>query len=114
MVDQQRFYEEVGRRIREARKNRKPSLTQEGLAELVSLTRTSITNLEKGRQKFLVHTLADIATALHVPASSLLPQPNGEVNRKLEEVLKDRPKSEKDWIKSTLSAAKKERDVSGS
>jgi hypothetical protein len=32
----------------------------------------------------------------------------------LEEVLKDRPKSEKDWIKSTLSAAKKERDVSGS
>lgn len=114
MVNQQGFYEEVGRRIKDARKQRKPSLTQEGLAELVSLTRTSITNVEKGRQKLMLHTLAEIATALQVPAASLLPQPSGETDRKLEESLKDRPKAEKDWIKSTLSAANKERADSGS
>ena len=62
----------------------------------------------------MLHTLAEIANALHVPAASLLPQANGEEDRKLEEALKDRPKAEKDWIKSTLSAAKKERDHSGS
>ncbi len=59
MADRRAFYEEVGRRIRDARLARKPKLTRQGLAELVSLTRTSITNVEKGRQNFLLHTLAE-------------------------------------------------------
>jgi transcriptional regulator with XRE-family HTH domain len=49
-------------------------LTQEALASQVSLTRTSITNIEKGRQKFLLHTLFDIASALGVPPGTRLPQ----------------------------------------
>ncbi|MBL8824601.1 MAG: helix-turn-helix transcriptional regulator [Planctomycetia bacterium] len=101
------FYEEVGRRIRDARKRRKPVLTQEGLAGLVSLTRTSITNVEKGRQKFLLHTLADIAAALHVDPASLLPQSAAGAEHQLDEALKHRPKSEKDWIRSAVNAAQK-------
>ena len=79
--DHKAFYEEVGRRIRDARKRRNPKLTQQGLAELVSLTRTSITNVERGRQKFLLHTLADLAKALQVEPASLLPRLEAEPER---------------------------------
>lgn len=114
MNNHQVFYEEVGRRIRDARKRRKPPLTQEALAKLVSLTRTSITNVEKGRQKFLLHTLADIAVALQVDPATLLPQTSAEAECQLDEALKDRPQAEKTWIKSAVSAAQKGRNDDGS
>lgn len=113
MDDHQALYEEVGRRIREARKRREPPLTQEALGEMVSLTRTSITNVEKGRQKFLLHTLVDIAAALQVEPASLLPQSNAESDGRLDEALKDRSKAEKEWIKSAVSAAEKARSGDG-
>ena len=99
------YYEDVGRRIRKARKDRK--LTQEDLASLVSLTRTSITNIEKGRQKLLLHTLAQIAHALHVEPANLLPDAVGEPENDLDEALKGRPGPEKAWIKSALLSARK-------
>ena len=108
------FYEEVGRRIRDARTRRKPPLTQEQLAKEVALTRTSITNVEKGRQKVLLHTLADIAVALQVHPASLLPESDGDGARQLEKVLKDRPRSEKEWIKSAVSAAQRGKTDDGS
>lgn len=114
MKNHQVFYEEVGRRIRDARKRRKPPLTQEALGKLVSLTRTSITNVEKGRQKFLLHTLADIAAVLQVEPASLLPQSSAEGEQQLDEALKDRPQAEKTWIKSAVSAAQKGRHDDGS
>lgn len=113
MNDQDAFYQEVGRRIREARKRRKPLLTQEALADMVSLTRTSITNVEKGRQKFLLHTLADIAAALQVEPASLLPE-SGADTEQLDVVLRNRTKSEKDWIKSTITAVEMGRTGDGS
>jgi len=111
--DHKAFYEEVGRRIRDARKRRNPKLTQQGLAELVSLTRTSITNVERGRQKFLLHTLADLAKALQVEPASLLPRLEAEPERNLEDALKDRPRSEKEWIKSAVNAAREGRSGDG-
>lgn len=114
MDDQSSFYEEVGRRIREARKLRKPKLTQQGLADLVALTRTSITNVEKGRQKLLLHTLADIAIALQVEPASLLPDSGAKPERLLEESLRDRSQSEKEWIRSAVSAAQHGDDDNGS
>lgn len=113
MDTHQAFYREVGRRICEARKRRKPPLTQAGLAELVSLTRTSITNVEKGRQKFLLHTLADIAHALQVDPVSLLPPTDTPADRQLDEALKDRPQSEKEWIKVAVTAAQTGRSDDG-
>jgi transcriptional regulator with XRE-family HTH domain len=71
-LDQKALYEVVGRRLREAR--REMRLTQGALAESVGLSRTSLTNIEKGRQKILVHTLFALATALQIPASELLPE----------------------------------------
>ncbi|HCR55633.1 TPA: hypothetical protein DIV49_01550 [Candidatus Saccharibacteria bacterium] len=114
MVDEQEFYQEVGRRIRDARKGRKPPLTQQALGELVSLTRTSITNVEKGRQKFLLHTLANIAAALQVEPGSLLPELPLDSDELLDMALKNRPHAEKLWIKSVVSAAQRGRNRHGS
>lgn len=72
-VDDQALYADVGRRIRDARLRQ--NLTQDALASAISLTRTSITNIEKGRQKILLHTLFDVAGVLGVEPTSLLPQP---------------------------------------
>jgi transcriptional regulator with XRE-family HTH domain len=69
--DQERFYRAAGLQIQQARKGR---MTQAQLARASSLTRTSITNIEKGRQKIFLHTLFDIALALGVEPTTLLPQ----------------------------------------
>ena len=65
------FYEATGARIRAARVAR--GLTQTELAASVGLTRTSVVNIEKGRQKMLVHTLHDFAAALGSVVADLLP-----------------------------------------
>jgi DNA-binding XRE family transcriptional regulator len=103
---QQAFYEEVGRRIRDARKRRTPPLTQDELARLVGLTRTSITNVEQGRQKCLLHTLADVASALQVEVASLIPT-STTATADLNAALRNRPVEEKEWIIATLDAANK-------
>jgi transcriptional regulator with XRE-family HTH domain len=107
MTDQQAFYAEVGRRIRQTREER--GLTQEALAELVSLTRTSITNIEKGRQKILAHTLVDLATALRVAPATLLPESNTRADSELDELLKERSRAEQDWIKAAIGSLEEEK-----
>lgn len=82
-------------------------MTQEALGRIVSLTRTSITNIEKGRQKVLLHTLADIAAALETEPGRLLPRANPEGDKHLEMALKNRSQSEKNWIKNAVTAARK-------
>jgi transcriptional regulator with XRE-family HTH domain len=68
MPDQ--FNEELGRRIRTAREGK---LTQEALGSRIGLSRTAVTNIECGRQRLLVDQLVDIAAAIGVPPSDLLP-----------------------------------------
>jgi len=100
MVDQEIFYREVGRNIKARRDEL--GLSQEALASQISLTRTSITNIEKGRQKFLLHTFMDIASALGVPAPSLLPKPTNVPKDGLEAKLKDLPLHKKTWVRETV------------
>lgn len=106
MEDQIAFYLEVGRKIRAAREDR--GLTQDALASLVSLTRTSITNIEKGRQKLLLHTLVDVAVALNIPPLKLLPDNRPESgNRAVDQLLKSRSPKERAWVRSALNLSKK-------
>ncbi len=91
-----RIYRVFGSRLREIREQ--ADVTQEELARRVDLSRTSITNIEKGRQRILLHQLVDFADALKVPASELMPktEPGSEELRedvaKIVEALKGAPK----------------------
>lgn len=97
-------YALVGQAIKEKREL--AGLTQEGLAQRVSLTRTSITNIEKGRQRILVHTLFQIAEALLIEPSALLPQSSGEKPSTLADKIRRLPVKERErkWILDTTSS----------
>jgi len=106
VLDQTALYKTIGDAVRKAREKR--GLTQRELGSQVSLTRTSITNIEWGRQKLLVHTLVDLAHALSVPVTELL----GDVAfhnpiEELDELIKTRPRIEQEWIKKTLGPKRK-------
>lgn len=97
------FYEEVGRRVRAARLDHRPSVSQGDLGKIVGLSRTSITNLEKGRQKCLIHTLLSIANALDIDVKTLIPelqaaQPDAKPEMKNQSV------AEQTWILSSIQA----------
>lgn len=94
------FYADVGRRIRRARKA--VGLTQQALASLVSLSRTSVTNLEQGRQKLLVHTLVDVALALRVQPADLLPRINSAFNSSFDKLVEERSPIEQAWIRAAV------------
>lgn len=65
------FYEELGARIRAARVSAKKN--QEELAIEIGLTRPSIVNMEKGRQRPSIHNLLEIANVLQVQYTQLVP-----------------------------------------
>jgi DNA-binding XRE family transcriptional regulator len=70
-TESQGFYRAFGAKVATARKARK--ITQAKLASVLGLSRTSVTNIEKGRQQVQVHTLARLADILSVHVSDLLP-----------------------------------------
>ncbi|HUZ54061.1 MAG TPA: helix-turn-helix transcriptional regulator [Streptosporangiaceae bacterium] len=65
------FYEQFGQRVRSARLNQ--GLNQEALGHRVGLERSSISNVEKGRQRVQLHMLLEFSTALGVSPAQLLP-----------------------------------------
>lgn len=64
-------YIALGERVRSLREKR--HLTQEALADQVGLSRTSVTNIERGRQAVLVHQLLLFARALDAKLTELVP-----------------------------------------
>jgi transcriptional regulator with XRE-family HTH domain len=65
-----------GSRVRALREKR--NVTQEELGRRVDLSRTSIVNIEKGRQRILLHQIVDIAGALDAKPGELLPKEPAE------------------------------------
>jgi transcriptional regulator with XRE-family HTH domain len=108
MINSERFYHNIGQNIKVRREQL--GLTQEALAAQVALTRTSITNIEKGRQKLLLHTFMDIVAALGVGPVSLLPQLIEESHEDLSK-LKGAPigkREQMEWIKTTVESTQTE------
>jgi transcriptional regulator with XRE-family HTH domain len=66
-----RVYVEIGGRVRRARKEH--GWNQADLAHAVDLARSSIANLEAGRQRPPVHIMLLIAQALDISVATLLP-----------------------------------------
>lgn len=99
---QEAFYAELGRRIKRARQQK--ALTQQALADAIGLTRTSITNIECGRQPVMAHHLVRIASSLGVELISLLPSPvppPPEITAKLRGLGHDK----RDWVSRVIASA---------
>ena len=96
------FYVELGKRIRAARKQRK--FTQEKLATAVQLTRTSITNIEAGRQPVLAHHLVRLARALAMTVPELLPLTVDAATPELDERLRSFPEGQRNWIQKIVTS----------
>lgn len=64
------LYEALGRRVTRARLRR--GLTQAELGTAVGLVRSSIANIEAGRQRMQIHVLLAMAAVLGCPAGVLL------------------------------------------
>jgi transcriptional regulator with XRE-family HTH domain len=73
------LYEAVGERIMRARAA--TGLSQAKLAMQIGITRVSIVNIERGRQRTPLHILWQIAVALDVKPASLVPSPNDVATR---------------------------------
>ncbi len=71
------LYQAIGRRIAEARAASPGRPTQEQLSKWTDgrLSRSAIANIESGRQRLALHQLYDLAAALQVPPTELLPDP---------------------------------------
>ena len=74
------IYKPLGQLVRAFRT--RAGLSQQELADKIGLTRTSVTNIEKGRQRIPLHLLFALADALKVAPRQLLPSgsvtlPNG-------------------------------------
>lgn len=65
-------YLDFGRKLKKARRTKK--VTQSDLADRVGLTRTSITNIECGRQHVSLHMFLALSDAVGVQPETLLPK----------------------------------------
>jgi transcriptional regulator with XRE-family HTH domain len=102
VTDYSRFYAELGRQIQVKRD--KAGLTQQALASLVGLSRASIANVERGKQRLMLDTYLDLAAALKVAPAELLPDVSTSGSTKLLKLLKGRPRGEQEWIKSAIGS----------
>jgi transcriptional regulator with XRE-family HTH domain len=104
-----RFYDEFGRRLRRARLA--AELTQEQVGAFVGLSRTSVTNIEGGRQQIPLHLLVRLASAVGVSPGELLPEDEDEPRRgKLEheELLRGLDERSQGWARRVMSAVDSE------
>lgn len=104
-----RFYDEFGRRLRRARLD--AELTQEQVATVVGMSRTSVTNIEAGRQQIPLHLLVRLAGAVGVEPADLLPDNEDEPRRDRlphEELLHDLDERSQGWARRVMSLAEQE------
>jgi transcriptional regulator with XRE-family HTH domain len=68
--DPEALYRVFGRRLRVLREGK--GMPQQELATLSGLTRSSIANIESGKQRVLLHQVLQFAEALHVTVPELM------------------------------------------
>jgi DNA-binding XRE family transcriptional regulator len=85
--DADQFYAELGAIIRSYRT--KQGYSQDQLAKFLDLTRTSVVNIEKGRQRPPLHTVYDLAVFFGVSLASLFPSNSEKQQMVLSKSIKD-------------------------
>ena len=77
-IDEVKLYQRVGESVKRRRKE--VGMTQSQLAAEVGVLRTSVTNIETGRQKAPLHLLFKICAALEMETREAVPE-NGQIVR---------------------------------
>jgi transcriptional regulator with XRE-family HTH domain len=95
------FYEELGTNLREAR--RKVHVTQSALANAVGLSRTSITNIEKGRQSVFGHVIAQMAAALGARLDTIVPAGTAVHGTAEPSQIQRLDPGQRDWVNRVLT-----------
>lgn len=100
------LYREFGRLVRARREALE--LTQDEVAERIGMGRTSITNIEKGRQHVSLHLLYEISRVLGIAPAELLPDrstllsTDADLERTLQASTSSLPAETKDWIRRVV------------
>lgn len=102
----ERFYAAVGGRVRSTRVGR--GVSQSMLAQQIGFTRSSVANLEAGRQRVSLHLFVKIAGTLGVEPSALLPSEalparRSEVLEELGEHLVDIPETAQEFVRGAIA-----------
>jgi transcriptional regulator with XRE-family HTH domain len=100
------LYKEFGRLLKAARKDAR--LTQNEVAGRVGLSRTSITNIERGTQHIPLHQLFLLASAVGVTPAALLPDQKAAIEelvppRALRALRADKDEEELDFAARILA-----------
>jgi transcriptional regulator with XRE-family HTH domain len=105
------FYKTLGERVRHARLD--AGFTQGQLADSVGLARSSVANIESGRQPIYVDALVRIASELQTSISELLPATSKELDASDSEDIKKLHAMERHFTNLILSKStleEKEKD----
>lgn len=74
MLDSERLYLSIGEAMRRIREAQSPYMSQGALGKILDLKRTSITNIERGKQKPTLETLYRFCEHFRIQISELIPQ----------------------------------------
>jgi transcriptional regulator with XRE-family HTH domain len=109
------FYALVGSKVRSARVA--AEISQEFLASKVGLTRSSVANLEAGRQRIALHLFAAIAQALNKDTCELLPERSqshrAPIISDLQDELADSPESMQSFVRGAVARLDPENNDEG-
>jgi transcriptional regulator with XRE-family HTH domain len=86
---------EIGDILKRLRKVK--GMSQDDLAEKLNLTRTSIVNIEKGRQGISVECIWRVAVLFKISPSNLFPKTDGSVNLLLEARIREIEDERDEW-----------------
>jgi transcriptional regulator with XRE-family HTH domain len=102
------FYLQLGETIKKCREEKK--ITQDKLAKYLGLSRVSIANIEKGRQRVQVHTLIEISESLEVPINELVYQENNSIlEKKIRKEIKLEDSDSYDNIKELINTIRQKK-----
>jgi transcriptional regulator with XRE-family HTH domain len=73
LIDSQKLYQLIGERVRRIRESQTPRMNQDDLARILELKRTSITNIERGKQKISLDCLYRFCDRFGVSIQEFIP-----------------------------------------
>src|ERR1700693_2253025 len=74
MLYSDKLYELIGERIRQIRETQTPRMSQSDLAKILGLQRTSVTNIEQGKQKSTLETFLPLCVHFALEFDAIVPK----------------------------------------